>query len=341
MFSVLVCLASFSPTKSEYAVSVTQRFSKTDISFVDGTSSYSQVFNPTWVEPTAGTNFRSGLLVRTQNCPSEVGGDCVFCGGSEAKASILTYAELLEDGTLASVDETSVVFGPGDPSDTWGTEDPRMAYNSVDGLYYMFYTAYNGSSILLSLATSTNPTSPNEWTRVGPIFPTYQNSKSGALLLRSSGPHYLFWGDSSIRVTQSSDPKHWPDIGEVILSPRADSFDSKLVESGPPPLTLSTGDYLFFYNSASIGWPDEPGSAYHVGWVILDKTDPTKILQRSNEPLMTPEYPWEIGSPPYTCNVPNVIFLEAAKQISPDQFQVYFGGADAVVGSAVITVTYF
>jgi len=45
------------------------------------------------------------------------------------------------------------------------------------------------------------------------------------------------------------------------------------VESGPPPLLLSSGDYLFFYNSAELGWPDE-GTAYHPGWVILDGKDP-------------------------------------------------------------------
>lgn len=63
--------------------------------------------------------------------------------------------------------------------------------------------------------------------------------------------------------------------GEIFIETREDHFDSKLVESGPPPLQLSNGDYLFFYNSATLGWPDEEGSAYHPGWVILDGTDPT------------------------------------------------------------------
>lgn len=101
-------------------------------------------------------------------------------------------------------------------------------------------------------------------------------------MLRDKGPHYLLWGDSDIRIAQSSDPKVWPDEGKILLSPRPDSFDSKLVESGPPPLQLSNGDYIFFYNSASVGWPDSPTAAYHVGYVILDGNDPTIIKVRSN-----------------------------------------------------------
>ncbi len=42
---------------------------------------------------------------------------------------------------------------------------------------------------------------------------------------------------------------------------------------------------------------------------------------------------------PYTCNVPNVVFLEAAKPLGGDLFEVYFGGADNTIGSAIVQVT--
>jgi predicted GH43/DUF377 family glycosyl hydrolase len=207
----------------------------------------------------------------------------------------------------------------------------------------MFYTAYNGKDIFLNLATTPNPTVSDKWTRHGPVFPEIPNSKSGALLLRNKeqGPHFLYWGDSSIKIATSNDPAHWPsDGGKVFIETRADHFDSKLVESGPPPLQLLNGDYIFFYNSATTGWPDEPGSAYHPGWVILDGQDPSVIKQRSEEPLLTPTYAWELGTQPYTCNVPNVIFLEAARRADTktDTFEVYFGGADAVIGTATVQV---
>jgi predicted GH43/DUF377 family glycosyl hydrolase len=281
--------------------------------------------------------------MRTQNCTINPGDPCAFCGGSEASASILTYGERNDDGSFNFVDDSAKVFGPHDDTDSWGTEDPRIKYNPVDGLYYMFYTAYNGKEIFLNLATTPNPTVSDKWTYHGPVFPEIQNSKSGALLLRNKevGPHFLYWGDSSIKITSSFDAAHWPaDGGKVFIETRADYFDSKLVESGPPPLELLNGDYIFFYNSATVGWPDQPGSAYHPGWVILDGKDPSVIKQRSSEPLLTPQYAWELGTLPYTCNVPNVVFLEAARRsdTKTDTFEVYFGGADAVIGSAVVQV---
>lgn len=47
------------------------------------------------------------------------------------------------------------------------------------------------------------------------------------------------------------------------------------------------------------------------------------------------------GRPPAHCNQPNVAFIEAAHHgEQPDEFHVYFGGADAVVGAAIVRVTY-
>lgn len=88
----------------------------------------------------------------------------------------------------------------------------------------------------------------------------------------------MLWGDHDIRVTSSHDPLVWDSVGDVLISPRPENFDSRLVESGPPPLKLSDGNYLFFYNSAELGWPEIADTAYHVGWVILSGEDPTKIL---------------------------------------------------------------
>ena len=264
-FLVLILAICFgSLIAIDYNVKVVKRPATPILSFLDKTSTFQQIFNPSFIEASAGTGGKQGLIARTQDCISNVGDACVFCGGSQSKASVLTFSEQTANG-FTVVDSSSVVFGPGDISDTWGTEDPRVQFNPADGAYYMFYTAYNGSSIMLSLATSSNPTSSQSWTRHGPVFPTLQNTKSAALIIREKPPHYLFWGDHEIRVTKSDDLTKWASVGEVLLETRADSFDSQLVESGPPPLRLTTGDYLFFYNSAQLGWPQDLSTAYHVG----------------------------------------------------------------------------
>ena len=72
---------------------------------------------------------------------------------------------------------------------------------------------------------------------------------------------------------------------------------------------------------------------------ILNGSDPTQVLARSDAPLLSPTYAWEAGTAPWTCNVPSVAFLQgvAATELA-DVFRVYFGGADTVVGSAVVQV---
>jgi len=37
--------------------------------------------------------------------------------------------------------------------------------------------------------------------------------------------------------------------------------------------------------------------------------------------------------------VPNVVFLEAAEALGGDKFRVFYGAADAAIGSAIIQVT--
>ena len=350
MIASIALLASASlALGAKYDISVDRISATPSLSWIDGNSKFQQAFNPTWVEPTKGTNYREGIIVRSQNCSSDVGGACVACGGAQSKASVLAFAEYdTVNKKFKSIDGSNVVFGPADATDSWGTEDPRMQYNKEDGMYYMFYTAYNGSAIFLNLASTKNPTDvhTNEaWTRHGPVFPSQANSKSAALLLKSNvdtvplSTNYLFWGDHDIRVTTSDDVTRWDSIGDVIISPRSDHFDSLLTESGPPPLLLSSGDYLFFYNSATVGWPNAEGSAYNVGYVILDKADPRNILQRSETPILSPTYAYQQGGAPYTCNMPNVVFLEAAKPTGVDEFEVYFGAADNTIGTARVTVS--
>lgn len=201
-------------TATAYSVSVISRSTDPILSYIGSTSVYQQIFNPSWVEATPGTGGKSGIIARTQNCVSNVGDACTWCGGAQDKASILTFSEQIGDNIFKSVDESSVVFQPTDDSDSWGTEDPRVQFNPEDKHYYMFYTAYNGSAIFLSLATTEDPTSPSGWTKLGPVFPSQVTSKSAALLLRKSPPHYLLWGDHDIRIAVSDNPAVWPDIGK-------------------------------------------------------------------------------------------------------------------------------
>lgn len=156
-------------------------------------------------------------------------------------------------------------------------------------------------------------------------------------------------------------------------------FDSHLVEGGPPPLPLADGNYLYIYNSARCALvvgsfffsPPTQGTRfrndnnsgnglqYNIGWAILNGANPSQILQRCNEPLLSPTTGWEvrclsshiplllsltlsqIGTAPWLGLTPNVVFCEGMSVgEQADTFVIYYGGADSVLGAAEVRVTY-
>ena len=100
-----VILALFCVVLSQkYFVKVIQKDSEPLISYlVTNNSIYKQVFNPTWIPPSPGTNNRKGLLARSQNCDFDEQ-KCIFCGGSANKASVLTFSEDL-NGKFTPIDK--------------------------------------------------------------------------------------------------------------------------------------------------------------------------------------------------------------------------------------------
>ena len=91
---------------------------------------------------------------------------------------------------------------------------------------------------------------------------------------------------------------------------------------------------------------------YNLGYVILDKNDPTKVLYRSPEPIFSPKLAWE------RCDLqtidpvmhyeskgltPDVVFIEGWKLIKKEgnlnEFIVYYQGCDAFMGAFKLSVT--
>jgi len=335
---LLVCSSLlFSWAYAQYSVTVVSADPYPVLSYLGGSSDFYQIFNPSWIAPTQKQP-KSGLLARAQNCSAKPG-QCVVCPG-KGSPSVMAFSEQITPEprpSFAPVTSTTIGFGPTGIAEAYGTEDPRVAL-LPNGTYLLFYTQYGkdqkGNDLVnLAMASTEDPTTNENWFRFGPLFPDLPHSKSGALLVRDEPPHYLYWGDTSITVATSNDLVNWTNR-EVFIAPRADNFDSQLVESGPPPMRLSTGDYIFFHNSA------DNNTAYHPEFVIINGSDPTAIVQRATKPLLAPEmFPWAVGTTPNLCNVPNVIFLEAAHPTDEtDVFRVYFGGADTVIGTALIRV---
>ena len=68
-----------------------------------------------------------------------------------------------------------------------------------------------------------------------------------------------------------------------------------------------------------------PIRCYWTSQAVLNGSNPSQILAKADAPLFTPmDQPWMAGTAPYTCNVQQVAFLEAAHPLTDDRFRVRF-----------------
>lgn len=109
-------------------------------------------------------------------------------------------------------------------------------------------------------------------------------------------------------------------------------WEALKIGGGPPPLRVPEG-WLVLHHGVTgtvTGGAFVPQSdvRYVVGAMILDADDPSRVIARSSEPLMTPETEEErLGT------VGNVVFPTAIEKIGGETF-VFYGMADAAIGVA-------
>ena len=200
-----------------------------------------------------------------------------------------------------------------------GCEDPRIT--EIKDTYYLTYTAYDGSTARLCEAFSTDLT---HWTKVGPILPNRNWSKSGAILNKKiNGKYIMYFGDTSIYMAYSTDLVHWKAFPYPVLTPRPGMFDSVLVEPGPAPIMTDKG-ILLIYNGADYS------HKYSTGAVIFSKNDPTQVIERLNKPFLQPTKSWEKYG-----QVPNVVFAEGLV-VMKNKWILYYGAADTYVCVAIM-----
>ena len=108
-------------------------------------------------------------------------------------------------------------------------------------------------------------------------------------------------------------------------------WESLKIGAGPAPIQVEEGWLLIHHGvSGSIKDPFVPNQqvSYAAGAMILDPSDPARVLARSSEPLMAPETEEERSG-----TVPNVVFPTAIEEIDGVRY-VFYGMADAHIGVA-------
>ncbi len=211
------------------------------------------------------------------------------------------------------------VFSPGSPWEEKGVEDPRLT--KMDDQYYMVYTAYSRHGTRVSMASTKNFI---RWKRYGIILPDHDDKDAALFPEKVNGRYILYHRiEPDIWVSFSDDLIHWTD-GRIIMSPRPNTWESKKIGLGAPPIKTPYG-WLMLYHGV------DDDMVYRLGFALFDLVDPTKLIKRTDEPILSPKEDFELYG-----QVPNVVFSDAMVEYR-DDYLIYYGGADNCIALARIS----
>lgn len=216
------------------------------------------------------------------------------------------------------------VIKPERPYEKRGCEDPRVL--KINNGYFLTYTAYEGRDkkgdykVKLLGALSTDLF---HWKKTTPLIP---QEKSGAIVrnYKYKEKYVMYFGGKKIKIAFSRDLRSW-EVAEtpVLFSRKGDFFDNHLLEAGPPPVVTKKGILLIYNGKSRRG-------KFSIGYAILDKNDPSKVIKRSKRPILEPTEYWEKFG-----KINNVVFATGLVRFRR-RWLLYYGGADKGIGVAIL-----
>ena len=109
------------------------------------------------------------------------------------------------------------------------------------------------------------------------------------------------------------------------------AWEALKIGAGPPPVRVDEGWLLIHHGvtgEMDPGTDQQQNVHYEAGALLLDPDDPSRVLARTAEPLLSPSVPEEL-----TGTVPNVVFPTAIEEIEGVMY-VFYGMADTSIGVA-------
>ncbi|MGH2820022.1 MAG: glycoside hydrolase family 130 protein [Actinomycetota bacterium] len=109
-------------------------------------------------------------------------------------------------------------------------------------------------------------------------------------------------------------------------------WESLKVGAGPPPVRIEEGWLLVHHGvrgTLEPGTDHQPSVRYCAGAMVLDHDDVTRVVARTERPLLEPETPDETSGV-----VDEVVFPTAIDRLSDGSAHVYYGMADDKIGAA-------
>jgi len=271
------------------------------------------VFNPTYVS----LGQRRFLIVRVEETISAPLG--------EGLESHLRLVELHGNRTTVAREPLSA---PAPGSGQRGCEDPRAAV--IEGRGHLTYTVFGpfGATVWLGDLSGPGRITSAEMV-LGP------DSKHGTLFPERIQGHYLmayrpllrsFVEAIGIWFVESPDLRYWGRPRAVML-PREGFWDALRVGPAASPIRLEEGWLMLYYGV-------DADESYHTGAALLSERDPSIVIGRSPEPILSPEESWErVGR-----RADTVFVCGSELNRSNDLLRLYYGAADSTIGVADVNL---
>lgn len=244
----------------------------------------------------------------------------------------LLYVGFSKDGYSFDIREQPIrmEYASGQPYDMEYGYDPRTV--KIDDTYYIIWCDGLRGQPAIGLAETKDfrnfvyrghPVLP--YSRNGVLFPRKIGGEY-VLLTRPSDQGHTPYGD--IYLSKSKDLEYWGKH-ELVMAPQ-NSWERLKIGAGPAPIETSEGWLLLYHGVTQTC----SGYVYSVGGALLDLENPSKVLRRSKNYLLTPEKQYEcVGF------VPNVVFpCSAIADAATGRITLYYGCADTVFSIAFSTL---
>jgi len=305
-------------------------------------------------------NAFDGQAVLNPTCVEIDGVTHMFYRGvrQDDMVSSIGYCQLVDNKVVKRIDQP--VLFPEYDYEKKGVEDPRIVF--LDGIYYLFYTAYDGKNAIFAYATSTDLVN---FTKHGVISPRITYAEAGRLFgcSKTGVREKYFFFESYIRDRQGADILLWEKdafifpkkinnkfalVHRVLPGIQVIYFDDfkELTEDYWRAYLKDLGRYVMLdseyrFESRNIGGGCPPietmdgwlliyhavedshvGRIYHAAAALFDLDDPTKVIARMKKPLFSPTQRWEKKG-----DVNNVVF-PTGTVIKDGRLYIYYGAAD-------------
>lgn len=271
----------------------------------------------------------SGRTEVVEFSPGELDGDgdprILTVGGKRYLTSIShLHVARSRDGVHFRADPEPLLQ-PRSEYESFGIEDARIS--CVEGRYYITYSAASPLGCVVGLAVTDDFVTVQ---RAGNLF--HPDNKDTVLFDRKiGGKYYALHRPSCSCFTK---PAVWlaesPDLRcfgmhRFVAGVRPGRWDGARVGAGAPPFLTEKG-WVELYHGAT------EDDRYCMGAMLLDRDEPWRVLARSGEPLVEPEYPYEKKG-----FFGNVIF-GCGLTLEGNTVRLYYGASDESVAMLSMTV---